>query len=329
MSVNNIEEALSLAQKRMLDIGEKGFGKANALNYTLSKKPNLKYVPGTPAFQQPLRLDPHTNHGFFNGSTDTIGNSIERQFRHAEFPIKYWYSSLSYSLQDFATTHQTKEAIASLIAEKAAGARIDNENFFNAAVFASGTGTNLNNFNGLADIFADENTSYGGILPTDLPDKSLWLTQRTTTQMTPTFNNLNGPISELEALGGISGDSNGRFTPDMIISRPDVRVKYENSLQNQQRFVDEKNLVAGFNGIKFKNLNWFTDVHCPANTIYVLATNTLSMRYIYGFEGKRSPLDNETQQSNQAITSKQTFMVGNITCSHRRPNGVFTNIDMS
>ena len=328
MSVN-VNEIISIAQNEMLEFGEQGFGEANALNNALSKKPNLKYIPGCLKFQQPLRLYPHTQRGFFNGSTDTIGNQIERQLDHAIFDIKYWYTSLSYSLEDFATTHQSREAIISLIEAKAKGAKIDNENFFNQAVFGSGTGTNINNFNGLEDIFADENTSYGGILPTDLPDKSLWLTQRTTDSLTPTFNNLNGPISKLQALGSKNGDENGRFKPNMIISQSDVRVKYENSLQAQQRFVDTDALEAGFDGIKFKDLSWFTDEYSPARHIYVLATNTLSMRYIYGFEGKRSPLDNETQQSNQAIKSNQAYMVANITCSHRRPNGVFTNIDMS
>ena len=328
MSVN-VNEIISLAQETMLEFGEKGFGKSNALNHMLSKKPNLKYVPGAREFQQPLRLYPHTNHGFFNGTTDSIGNTIQRQFTHAVFPIKYWYTSLSFTLEDFATTHNSREAIVSLVNAKTEGAKIDNKNFFNAAVFGSGTGSNINSFNGLEDIFADESTEYGGITPSDLPDPSLWVTKRVTTQLTPTFNNLNGPISELEELGSRSGDENGQFNPNMIISKSDARVKYENTLQAQQRFVDEDSLKAGFDAIKFKNLNWFTDSYAPANTIYVLATNTLSMRYIYGFEGKKSPFDNETQQSNQAIKSSQAFMVANITCSHRRPNGVFTNINLA
>tara|TARA_R110002020_G_scaffold205785_1_gene410485 strand:- start:7026 stop:8036 length:1011 start_codon:yes stop_codon:yes gene_type:complete len=330
LSADQLNEAMSVATEAVRSEIPDQFGKANALFAKLSKKPNLEYISGGSKIKQPVEIAENGSQGFYDGGFGVLDTSANQQLSFAEFDFKYFYHNVSFTLSDFTKTDNTANAVKSLIVAKIEGAKNAATRSLSSAMYADGT-TDVNSLTGLKAITAASGTAYGGITNTDLDDSSTWLSEIDSATNTINYANLNGMVRTLIGKGQRFGNEIGSFSPDMMISNSFVQGAFLASQQSNQRFIDSDNLEAGFAGCKYNNIDWYIDEFCDGsgsgtadNHLYVLSTPSLKFCYKYGFEGKNAPMDLNTRIPNQAVQTNQSFLVGNLVCTSRRVNGVFT-----
>jgi len=334
LSTDQLNEAMAVANKYIRDDIPNQFAKATALFDTLSKKPYLEFVSGGTKIQQPVEIAENKSQGFYDGALGQIDTSINQQLSFADFDLKYAYSTVQFTQQDYAQTNDSKEAVKSLIQAKVNGAKNAFTRKLAAAMFGSGSDENGNAFNGFGDVFAASGTAYGGITNTDLDDATTWLTEIDTSTTGITYANINELVRKLTARAGSQSTDRGGLAPDMMISNSYVQSKFLNSQQSNQRFIGQEDLKAGFAGCKFNNIDWYVDENAPGssdsgvadNDLYILSTSAFKFCYKYGFEGKNSPFDMQAQLPSQAIKTTQSFIAGNLVCTARRYNGVFKGL---
>lgn len=309
------------------------FREASALVSIMTKKPRLEHIDGGRDIQVPIQIRESRRSGSISGTTDILNANVDQIFSYATFDHKHYTYDVTYTYDEQVRASQSKEAIIDLISAKIASAAATARRDLAIDLHGSGSDDGGLALNGLADVFAPGGTSYGGLTNTDLDDPNLWLTKIDTSVQTVTYASLAPLINELINRGqGEGGDES--YKPDVIISSPYIQSKFLSSQQSQQRFTSEEDLKAGFDGCFFNNIKWYADSYTPGskdgttgdNWLYVLSTPTFSLKYVYGFEGKNSPMDTSTRLPNQPLQTIQKFMTRNLICRARRYNGVFKNL---
>jgi len=334
LTAAQLDEVQAIAHNAFDKIMPDQFLTSSAFGSTMSKKPNLEYFSGGSKIQQPVQIRENKADGFTDGKFDVLDLSASQQISFAEFDIKYQNYNVSITFDDITRTSDTPNAIKSLLVEKVNLAAGTAKRTYAKALHGSGSDSDGKAINGLADVMAASGIAYGGITNTDLDDSTTWLTEISSLN-TINFANLNTLVGTLIARGQGAGDANGSYAPDIMISNSFVQDKFLSSQQSQQRFAREDDLKAGFAGCKFRNIDWYVDDYSPGsadgsttdNFLYVLASRTFALKYKYGFEGKKAPVDFNGRIPNQAIITSQHFMAYNLVCRARRYNGVFKALE--
>jgi len=298
-----------------------------ALLNTVTKKPILEYFDGGADIQIPVQKAKNKSGGFFSGGFDQRDISSNQLITNAKFDLKYQDYSVTTTLKEIALTSGAN-AVVSLIEEKVKLAAQDAANVMAEGLFGSGSDSDGFAINGFTDIFAASGTAYGGLTNTDFDDNTTWLTEIDTSTNTINFANINGLVGKLINKGG------QRYAPKLMISNSYVQDKFLNSQQSQQRFTSENDLKSGFAGVKFRNIDWFVDEYCQGsgdaavddNHLYIIAPETMSLKYKYGFEGKNAPTNMNAPLPNQSAVLSKHDMAYNLVCKARRYNGVFKNL---
>lgn len=335
LSSEQLDEVQAVAHNAFEKIMPDQFMTSSAFGSMMSKKPNLQYVSGGSKIQQPVQIAENQADGFIDGKFDVLDLSASQMISYAEFDFKYQNYNISITLDDITRTGDTANAIKSLLVEKVNLAAGTAKRTYAKALHGSGSDSDGKAINGLADVTAASGTAYGGITNTDLNDSTTWLTEIANSSInTINFANLNTLVGTLIARGQGAGDASGSYAPDVMISNSFVQDKFLASQQTQQRFAREDDLKAGFAGCKFRNIDWYVDDDSPGsgdgstsdNFLYVLSSPTFALKYKYGFEGKKAPVDYNGRIPNQPIITSQHFMAYNLICRARRYNGVFKNL---
>jgi hypothetical protein len=334
LTEQQLDEVQAVAHNAFEKIMPDQFQTASAFGNKMAKKPNLEYVSGGSKIQQPVQIEENNADGFIDGKFDVLDLSANQQLSFTEFDFKYQNYNVTITLDELTRTDNTDNAIKSLMLEKVKLAAGTAKRTFAKALHGSGADNGGKNINGLADVYADSGISYGGLTNTDLSDPSTWLTEIDSTTNIINYANLSALVNELTARGQGAGLGVDSYAPDMMVSNNYVQTKFLNSQQSQQRFTSQEDLKAGFIGCKFNGIDWYVDDFSPGskdgvtddNYLYILSCPTFALKYKYGFEGKKSPVDFKGRLPNQALISSQHFMAYNLICRARRYNGVFKNL---
>jgi hypothetical protein len=326
-----LDEVQAVAHNAFEKIMPDQFLVSSAFGNMMSKAPNLQYLSGGSKIQQPVQIAENQADGFIDGKNDVLDLSSNQQLSFAEFDYKYQNYNISITLDDITRTEGTPNAIKSLLVEKVNLAAGTAKRTYAKALHGNGSDSNGKAINGLGDVTAASGTAYGGITNTDLDDPNTWLTEIDSSTNTINYANLNSLVGTLIARGQGAGDAAGSFAPDVMISNSFVQDKFLASQQSQQQFAPADDLEAGFVGCVYRGINWYIDDFSPGsadgstadNFLYVLSTPTFALKYKYGFEGKKSPVDYNGRIPNQAIITSQHMMAYNLVCRARRYNGVF------
>jgi hypothetical protein len=331
LSTAQLDEVQAVAHNAFEKIMPDQFLTASAFGNMMSKAPNLQYVSGGKKIQQPVQIAENQADGFIDGKFDVLDLSASQQLSFAEFDFKYQNYNITITLDDITRTDQTPNAIKSLVVEKVNLAAGTAKRTYAKALHGNGTDSSGKAINGLGDVTAASGTAYGGITNTDLDDPTTWLTEIDSSTNTINYANLNSLVGKLIARGQVAGDAAGSFAPNVMISNSFVQDKFLASQQSQQQFAPADDLEAGFIGCVYRGINWYIDDFSPGtgdgstadNFLYVLSTPTFALKYKYGFEGKKAPVDFNGRIPNQPANSSQVFMAYNLICRARRYNGVF------
>ena len=329
----NLDEIFAVTTKYIDDNVQRVWEVTTPLHKQIMKK--KKYVDGGNRLTVALDFNPNNTIGFITGtSADLLNINTQQNLIPAELDWKYLNSNFSVTLQDLNTTADSKHAIVSLVTMKAENTIASVRQFTAKAFYGSAANDPLA-FNGFGDIFAASGTSYAGLLDTDLGvdaagDKN-WLPQIDTTTTTVSYASINKMMTKLKTKAASSGAEN---TLDFMVSKPEVLSKFKEVQQAQQRFIEAKDLEAGFDAIKVNGVLWFADDNCQgsgtAYYLYLINSGSMKFFYKYGFEGKDSPQDvSGLRLPNQPIMVHQKFYTGNLFCVNRRVNGVFKALNPS
>jgi len=330
LSADQLNEAMAVATRLIRDEIPDQFSKANYFMHLMTKKPNLEFGSGGTQIQIPVQIAENQSKGWFDGGFGAIDTNANQQLSFGTFDWKYYYSNVSFTMEDFAKTDNTPLAIRSLITAKIEGAKQAATRDISSSLHSDGSVTG--SVTGLGAVFAASGTAYAGITNTDLDDSTTWLTEIDTTTNTINYANLNTLFMNLVGRGQTQGNEIGGFAPNLMISNAFVLNKFLGSQQSQQQFAQEDTLRAGFRGATFNGVFWAIDSYSPGsadgatadNFCYVMSTNTFKLIYKYGFEGKSSPMEtSQMRLPSQAVVSSQNYMVFNLACTARRYNGVF------
>ncbi len=331
LTTAQLDEVQAVAHNAFEKIMPDQFLTASAFGSMMSKAPNLQHVSGGSKIQQTVQIAENQADGFIDGKFDVLDLSSSQQLSFAEFDYKYQNYNITITLDDITRTDGTPNAIKSLVVEKVNLAAGTAKRTYAKALHGNGTDSSGKAINGLGDVTAASGTAYGGIINTDLDDPTTWLTEIDSSTNTINYANLNTLVGTLIARGQGAGDAAGSFAPDVMISNSFVQDKFLASQQTQQRFAREDDLKAGFAGCKYRNIDWYVDDYSPGsadgstadNFLYVLSSPTFALKYKFGFEGKKAPVDFNGRIPNQAVITSQHFMAYNLICRARRYNGVF------
>lgn len=329
LSENQLNEAMAVATRMIRSEIPDQFSRASYFFNLMTKKPNLEFASGGNQIQIPVQIAENKSTGFYDGKFGAIDTNANQVLSHALFDWCYYYSNVSFTLDDFTKTDNTPLAVESLIRAKIEHAKQSASRDISVALH--GDGSAANSLLGLGAVFANSGVAYGGLTNTDLDDANTWLTEIDSTTNTINYANINSLFRKLVAKGQTQGNEIGGFTPDLLISKSEVLGAFLNSQQSQQQFATEDTLKAGFRGATFNGVFFACDQDSPGsgigtadNYLYILSTPTFRLMYKYGFEGKNAPTTvNNMRLPSQAVMSTQNYMAFQLVCTARRYNGVF------
>ena len=184
------------------------------------------------------------------------------------------------------------------------------------ALYALGTGSDGKEIGGLQLLVADVNTNtVGGV---DANTYSWWRNQvydfsvaGVSASATTIQHALNTIWLSL---------IRGADKPDMIMGGSTYWTYYLESLQTNQRFMDDKGAGAGFTNLMYMgNVPVIYDDQCAATRMYLLNTDYLFLRPAKGREFK--PLGDRASVNQDAMVMPVTW-AGNMTTSNRSLQGV-------
>jgi len=115
-----------------------------------------------------------------------------------------------------------------------------------------------------------------------------------------------------------------------------VFTKFQSNVQNQQIFIDDKDLFAAGTSVGFKvnGIEFYLDADCPGsgagssdNWIILIPMDVLKFYYKFGLKDKQNKtFAGEVRIPNQTINTYQHFLVGNLCCTNRRLIALNTSI---
>jgi hypothetical protein len=111
----------------------------------------------------------------------------------------------------------------------------------------------------------------------------------------------------------------GKDVPDLIVAGETYFTYYEESLQQQQRFMSETEAAGGFKGYKYKGAVVVYDENCAATRMYLLNTDYIHFRP----HARRNFVTLDRKSSvNQDATVVPLYWAGNMTISNASLQGV-------
>lgn len=296
---------------------------------------NKKYIDGGDYLQIPISVLENLSSGFIPGNGATISVNPNQTTTSGSLQWKYFYQNFSVSLDDYNKTQDSKQAIIDMFRLKRAQCLNSAVRSLSQAAYQTGTGTSINNLNGMADIFAASGTAYAGVNNSTYAN---WLPLYDTSAATPTYAVIDAMMATLsERIGQDPVDPvlSTNYKLDFMLSRAKVMSAYKNIMQAQQRFVNKVTLESGFEGVEVNNVFWHADSYAPGTLdgstndsyLFLLSSDSFHLFYKYGFgSGKKSPLDTAQTLPTQPLGINVGYSSGNMVCTNRRVNGLFKNL---
>lgn len=324
MTVQANEQYAVITQHILTDVPD-ALTKASPLAEYCFKEGKEK-ISGGVTIQFPLKLIKNASSAAINGTNSLIDVNPSPQLQYGTMNWKYDVMSFNSTLADFTVANgDDDKSRAGMIATKYEGAKSDFVRDLATQLHGTSVGSPLN-FDGLKDICAASGTAYGGLTDTDYTTGALaaYLPYIST----DTVISYLAIAKMINAIRARSQQANvkGRLLGLMNAAS---YTKYQVAVQNQQLFINEKEIVkTGFTGFMVNNIEFFLDADCPGsqdgstgdNFIYIIPTEALKFYYKFGL-GTASPLDTGADGQKiptGVIKTVQSYLAGNLVCVNRR-----------
>lgn len=277
-----------------------------------------------------------------NGNTDPASGGVKllENLKYAENGTFSWYSgyeTLSVEASDVLTSanfdwkqancnvtmsgleevqNSGPEAMHNLIKARIQVAEATMSNNISDALFYSNTEQGGKAIGGLQHLVADLPTSgtVGGI---DRSAQTWWRNQYydfSTESVTASATTIQHAMNLINLR-----TERGTEKVDVIVAGETYFSYYEESLQAQQRFIDTRKGVGGFNGYKYKEATVFYDPQCSSTRMYMLNSKFIHFRPA---RGRNFVVLKDKVAVNQDATVTPLYWMGNMTISNAARQGV-------
>lgn len=301
----------------------------NALLLKLKQRGNSRpFSGGRIIYEELMYEDSATVNANSYSGYELLNIGVNSPISAAQFDIKQYSAAVTMSGLEMLQ-NAGEEAFIDLMESRIKIAEANLMNRIAADLYGDGTGNAGKNITGLqAAISATPSSgTYGGI------DRATWAFWRnvavdaSTLSITPSSATIQGLMNRV-----IVQQVRGTDRPDLIVFDSNFYRHYLESLQANQRFMDEKGSAgAGFTSLKYYGAGGSCDVvldggiggNCPTDTGYFINTKYLhwrphSARNFVAIGGDR-------QSVNQDAVVRHIGWAGNLTCSGAQFQGVLTN----
>jgi hypothetical protein len=262
MSNPNFDTLLSTTLANYRDQLTDNVFTARPLTWFLMDRGRIRMLNGGTKIVEPLIYGTNSTVGSYSGY-DSIALTPQTGITAAEFDWKQYAASISISGIEEAKNNG-EEAIINLLEAKIMQAEESMRESFNQMFFADGTGNGGKDWNGLGNLIENGN-SVGGI---DGATNSYWNSYE---------QNSAGVLTFLKMATAYNSVSVGNDHPDMILTTQTLYEKYEDLLQPQLRYTDNRTADAGFQNLLFKAAPVAYDVHAPSGTMFFLNSKYLTL----------------------------------------------------
>lgn len=282
--------------------GSEKIRKANSKSY--------KELDGGKQIVEPLLYAANSTAGSYDGY-DVLDTDPQDGMTNAEFDWKQY--SVSVSISGREKRQNTGEAaVISLIEGKIEQAEMSLIESMNGDLFTDGTGNSSKDLTGLV-LAVDSAGTYGNIAR---GDNSWWSAQETAVA---------GPltIASMRTMYNDCSKGYGKAHPKLIVTDQDEYEAYEDKLQPDMRFSDNKLGDAGFENLKFKGSQIVYDEQCNAGIMYFLNTDNLGIRV---HKDAKFTVTDEMRPVDQDAFVKQILWMGNVVTKNCARQGKLTGL---
>lgn len=270
------------------------------------KKKGIEKLDGGTSIMQPLNYAQTAASGWYNGA-DTLSTADNESITAAEYQWKQLYANISIVRKD-ELMNSGDAAKIKLVKSKMQIAEKTMIDQLGTALYNDGT--TLNAPAGLRSIVATSNT-VGGISQSA---NSWWQAQVDSSTTTFSIAALNTQFTACT----IDSDH-----PSVILATRANYNRYYATLQPQQRFMDSETAKGGFQSLMFNGIPFIADSHCPANHIFLINEDYLSL-YVHKDEDMR--FEPFQKPINQNVRVAKIFWMGGLGSSNNRLHGKLSAI---
>jgi hypothetical protein len=276
---------------------------SNALLQRLRKK-NYKAQDGGTKIVVPVAYAATSAAGWYTG-TDTLNTTANDQITAAAFDRSHAYASITVTHTD-TLTNSGDAAMVDFVRSKVQLAEMTLKDNLGTGVFNAGTDSKA--LIGLR-LAVDSAGTYGGISRTDY---AWWASDEDSTTAVLTLAALNASYGDVTV---------GNDKPTVAVTTQDVYDSYMALLQPQQRFTDSSTADAGFENLMYRSIPIIVDSHCPANTLFFLNENYITLYYHPADNMRFSPFITPTDQN---VATAKIYWAGQLVCSNCRMQAKLT-----
>lgn len=287
----------------------------NALFRQINRKGNKQPATGRSIVQE-IEYAQNANVAWFSGA-EQFGVAASETFTAAEFNYKQLVGAVTITgLEEIQNSG--REAVHNLLKSRIRNLEKSLQNSVATALYADGTGTDGKEIGGLQLLVADVNTNtVGGISGSTYSWWRNYVYDFSTNSVTASSSTIQHAMNTawINVIRGAD-------KPDIITAGSTYWTYYLESLQTNQRFMDDKGAGAGFTNVMYMgNVPVIYDDQCAATRMYMLNTDYLFVRPAKGREFK--PLGDRASVNQDAMVMPIVW-AGNLTVSNRARQAVIT-----
>jgi hypothetical protein len=293
------DQISSITEKHFIPKLVDNIFRSRALTERMLKKGKMELKGGS-SIMQPVLYATSNSQWFENANT--LNTADVDQMTAFEFNWKQLQTPIVITRID-ELKNSGDAAKLNFVKEKTRAAEMSIRDALGDGIFNDGTSSSQ--VVGLRAIIDDNNT-YGGI------DRSTYSwAQAQLDSTTTTFS-----IAALQALAGdCTVDTE---VPTVYVTTQAIYNRYFNSLQPQQRFMDDSSAKAGFKSLMFSGAPFIVDHKAPANYLAALNEEYLKLVIHQDENFRFRPFQEE---SRQAVKVARIFFAGALVCSNPRLQG--------
>ncbi len=293
----------------------------NALLGKLKEKGKIKTISGGYEIARPIEYAENGTYQRFSGY-DQLNTGASDVLTTVRYDMQQIALHVVSSGREIRMNMGSKERMIDLVKTKKANALRTAANQFSIDLY--GSGALPNQIGGLANIIQTNGQgTVGGIDAATWPMWRNRFREMTGTNLaaSPTVAHAASFKNDMNNIW--LGLNRGAEKPDLILISHDFFALFELGEQQNQRYMDEKLAVAGFNSMRYKSAQLVFDdnTNFATNAERAYFLNTDYLYVAQHAEAKWTP-DEEKRPINQDAVVVPIYWMGNLVCTRRQAQGI-------
>ena len=314
MTVNIGQMVATTLRNRQDELADNMTNHNALLRHMVDKGNGMKAADGGRVISQPLMYGDNSNTKWYNGM-ETWNIQHDNFIDAAEYDWKFYGGFAPISGEE-EVKNSGKHAVIDLAKSKVENLKKTMRNTVAVVIHSDGTGSAGKEMGGLALLVQIDPTAAGTVGGINQQTHAFWRNQAQDLSggaTATTKENIQGIMNRFW-LKCIRGNDK----PDILLAGENMYTTYEESLQQDQRFVNKDKADAGFTHLMYKNAPVMYDDQAPAGDMLYLNTDYLHLRY---HKDRKFKVGDRRTVTNADYDVIPVLFAGNMTCSNRSMQG--------